>query len=288
MSDSTSRRGPAFAAAVLLAVAGVAAVAPGCAGGGSAETASPVPPPTTPAANAAADAAAVEAPEASTGTAADAIRIEPTPARPPSSAAPPDEIVILPGGREAAPGLVEAAAAERARKSAAAPSIAEVTDANLDTYGEGVVITRADPTTSDDAGRDGLAVADPAADPETYWRGRMSALRLAWRDVAEEIERLEREAGDLRRRFYAEDDPYVRDGRIKPMWDRTLDRLAEARAEAERLQTEVAAAAEEGRRAGALPGWLREGAALEPLPPRAEPERAEPAEPTVVDEPPTR
>ncbi len=36
---------------------------------------------------------------------------------------------------------------------------------------------------------------------------------------------LEKEAAGWRRRFYAEDDPYVRDGQIKPEWDRVLDLL---------------------------------------------------------------
>ncbi|MFW6206659.1 MAG: hypothetical protein ACOC5J_01865, partial [Gemmatimonadota bacterium] len=65
---------------------------------------------------------------------------------------------------------------------------------------------------------------------------------------------------------YAQDDPYVRDGRIKPAWDRVLDRIGETRSRNGTLREELQQAVQEGRRAGALPGWLREGIELEPAP----------------------
>ena len=75
---------------------------------------------------------------------------------------------------------------------------------------------------------------------------------------------------------------------IKPEWDRTLDRLHEARRTIDRAQEQLDLALEEGRIAGALPGWLRHGEELEP--PVEEPAEegepeigAEPGEPKVID-----
>ena len=78
----------------------------------------------------------------------------------------------------------------------------------------------------------------------------------------------------------AENDVHVRNGQIKPEWDRILDRLEEARAEAETAKTELAELLEEGRTSGALPGWLREGVDQEPK------EAPEPSNEHKVIEPP--
>ncbi|MDH3745756.1 MAG: hypothetical protein OES47_11715, partial [Acidobacteriota bacterium] len=51
---------------------------------------------------------------------------------------------------------------------------------------------------------------------------------------------------------------------IKPAWDRALDRLEGARELVAEASTQLDELIEEGRRAGALPGWLREGIDLEP------------------------
>jgi len=118
------------------------------------------------------------------------------------------------------------------------------------------------------------AAGDPADDDftdapagprdEAYWRDRARELRARWAAAAEEIERLETETADLRWAFYAEDDPYYRDERIKPAWDRALDDLRRARQDERAFRQQVTELMEEGRRAGALPGWLREGVELEP------------------------
>jgi hypothetical protein len=112
----------------------------------------------------------------------------------------------------------------------------------------------------------------------------------------DEIADLERDADGLRRRFYAESDPYVRDTRVKPDWDRVLDRIREMREAAERRRRELVEHLEEGRRAGAMPGWLREGIELEPAAlaeeaPRGPVEAVEPPEypePLGADPPPPR
>ena len=82
----------------------------------------------------------------------------------------------------------------------------------------------------------------------------------------------------------------MRDGQVKPDWDHALADLEEARYRAARGAEEVATFLEEGRRAGALPGWLREGAELEPEPVLETTDGTqpgnEPREPTIYDQPP--
>jgi hypothetical protein len=180
--------------------------------------------------------------------------------------------------------LIAASVAERRRRQTAPAAVAVINDKNLAEFAEGgkLTVVEAPPKGTDDSLD---AAADLArADEELYWRTRVRSLRAEWRRNADLIGKLEEQAEDLRRQFYAEDDPYVRDRRIKPDWDRTLDRLEEARRAVERSREELAAVVEEGRRAGALPGWLRAGAELEPSPEIDEemPE-LDPEEPRVID-----
>jgi hypothetical protein len=156
-----------------------------------------------------------------------------------------------------------------------------ITDKTLPQYATGQV-TFAKPKPPKEGAQ--AEAAGPDLQSEQYWRNRGLEIRTRWHRAAEEIQELERSAADWRRRFYAEDDPYFRDGQIKPEWDRTLDRLREARVESEEAQADLAIYLEEGRRAGALPGWLREGAELEPPAAKKEPAEPEPIEPPIIDE----
>jgi hypothetical protein len=111
------------------------------------------------------------------------------------------------------------------------------------------------------------ATAEPSLEqrnPELYWRTRIRDARLRWRESVERAEELAGLVGQLRYDFYATDDPWLRDSSIKPAWDRTLADLEEARQEVDFQRRTVEAILEEGRRTGALPGWLREGLELEP------------------------
>ncbi len=187
------------------------------------------------------------------------------------------------------PSLVEAAAAERKRRATAGKSIAVVTDENLADFSGGRLTEmggpqptlrrgpakpdssrRAKPEASEVGQSEDAAAsaASPASktsvDPETYWRARVLQARMNWASAVEETNHLKGKVAELRQRFYAEDDPYYRDSQIKPSWDRALDRLEEVRAAIDRYRSEVRTVLEEGRRASALPGWLREGLALEP------------------------
>lgn len=196
--------------------------------------------------------------------------------------------------REAEPRtLYEAAIAARKERAEAEPSRISVTDDNLHEF-QGESLTFAVERAEAEAGDDPEEAADPApvasseeARGEAYWRSRMGGVRLALRQAVDDLAELQNRAASLRRSFYAQDDPYVRDAEIKPAWDRALDRIAQTRETIFRLREELDAALEEGRRAGALPGWLREGIALEPrpdeLPEPREDGTHEPGEPRVME-----
>lgn len=215
---------------------------------------------------------------------------------PPARPSDPNTVVIEEGGATAPRGLVEASRAERQRRAQSGPPVAVITSKNLREYATGSVTTGPSPApaaTAEAAGND-------AAQREIYWRQRLRDLRGQWRRAFDAIEPLEREAEGLRTRFYAADDPYVRDAQIKPAWDHALEEIRRNQAAIRRFSAEVAEALEEGRVAGALAAWLREGAELEP-PAQAlerpgaatrdtnEPDSgADSSEPRVLGEPPSR
>jgi hypothetical protein len=154
------------------------------------------------------------------------------------------------------------------------------------------VLTIAEPANvAGGAADDGAAAAAPdapvgASIEESYWRQRGLEIRRRWRQAIDSIPGLVARVEELRQRFYSTDDPAYRDGEIKPLWDKALADLEEARYLAARGPEEVLAFLEEGRRAGALPGWLREGSELEPEPvvEKAIPDPAEATEPEIYDE----
>ncbi len=194
------------------------------------------------------------------------------------------QVIVVESGEDgegSSRSLVEAARAERERKAQAGPPVAVITNKTLPKYSTGQ-LTVAGPKKKEEPGQPASDL--PELRDEQYWRQQGLEIRLRWRQAAEEVHRLEQSASDWRRRFYGQDDPYVRDGQIKPEWDRVLDRLEDARAEAETAQQDLSRFLEEGRQAGALPGWLREGIDQEPIQKPAEPPSGEPVEPAVLDE----
>jgi hypothetical protein len=189
--------------------------------------------------------------------------------------------------------LAEAAARERLRRQGEAPPAVVINNKNLAEYAAGGVLTIAEPAMVA-AEADGAEAETPVGPSieEAYWRQRGLEIRRRWRESVDRIPELVARVEELRQRFYSTDDPAYRDGEIKPLWDKALADLEEARWRAERGAEEVLDYLEEGRRAGALPGWLREGAELEPEPVverlpagEVEPDPAEPQEPVIYEEP---
>jgi len=215
----------------------------------------------------------------------------------------PETLIVLEeaGPVDAAPTLVEAAEAERVRRARATRSTLRLTDKNLSHHAVGELTTSTPtaapaeaqsasneikisgtapapdqaasptpPVASESAGApagdlNGDLASDPAdSSDESYWRNRVLDIRLRWRAAYDSIEALEGQAAKLRNNFYAEDDPYYRDTQIKPAWDRAIEDLESAREDVVEYEKELGSVVDDGRRSGAMPGWLREGIEHEP------------------------
>lgn len=211
---------------------------------------------------------------------------EPTPVPVPQPAPAPGTVIVVEEGGTAGEtegGLVAAARAERARREAAGPPVAVITDRNLKEHGRGQRLTEAAPAARETsaAGRR----ADSQSE-ERYWRERGRALRERWHRTADELVSERDRAAELRVRFYATDDPFLRDAEIKPAWDRSLEKIAAREREIREIRRELDLFLEEGQRAGALPAWLNDGIELEPPAEQPPSTVSEPGEPTILAEPP--
>ena len=101
------------------------------------------------------------------------------------------------------------------------------------------------------------AVPDDAS-AEVYWRERMHSARARVEELRERVRHLELESKKLENDFYSWDDGQYRDGVIKPAWDQKREELETARRDLEQAEKELSELPERARKAGALPGWLRE------------------------------
>lgn len=195
--------------------------------------------------------------------------------------------VVDPGGAHGPVSLVEAAKAERERRARSGPPVAVINDKNVN-QSKGQITIMAEPkkprVTSE------TAAALQTLKDEQYWRSRALDIRTRLRQSTDRSKDLELSAAGWRRRFYAEEDPYFRDSKIKPEWDRVLAQLEETRNDVEITWKELEDFLEEGRRAGALPGWLREGGELEPAEakPKTTPGIVDPEEPQIYEQKPPR
>ena len=102
-----------------------------------------------------------------------------------------------------------------------------------------------------------VAPAD-AAQGEAYWRDEARRLRERVAGLREAITRLEADTRRLEADYYAWDDGAYRDRVIKPSWDKAREELATSRLDLPVAEKELAELPDRARRAGALPGWLRE------------------------------
>lgn len=221
--------------------------------------------------------------------------VTPTPAPPPPSDPPPPAperpstvVVVDHGGEETPPPqtLAEAARAEKERRQTVGKPAVVINDKNLAEYAAKGQITTGKPTATAPGGPAPAAVTAAAnAKNEEYWRKRGLEIRQRWHDAADESKKQQAAVERLRTQFYSEDDPYVRDGRIKPEWDRALDKLDQARRDIENARRDLDTFTDEGYRAGALQAWLEEGLDLEPPhPPAPKDKPSEPGEPKVLQE----
>jgi hypothetical protein len=105
-----------------------------------------------------------------------------------------------------------------------------------------------------------LDSAAPAAGErgEAFWREEARRLRERPAALRETIARLDAEVKKLEADFYSWDDGSYRDRVIKPAWDKAREDLATARKELPAVEKELAELPDRARKAGALPGWLRE------------------------------
>jgi hypothetical protein len=97
-----------------------------------------------------------------------------------------------------------------------------------------------------------------SAAEEQKWREASHAARKRVDDAKQRIEELDAATHKLESDFYAWDDGQYRDRVIKPAWDKTKADLEAARKELAEAEKNLADLPERARKAGALPGWLRE------------------------------
>ena len=105
---------------------------------------------------------------------------------------------------------------------------------------------------------DGEPPAQNSAEAEAYWRERMHSAKTRVEDLEERVRRYDQEARKLENDFYSWDDGNYRDGVIKPAWDKKREELETSKRELADAQKELADLPEKARKAGALPGWLRD------------------------------
>lgn len=101
------------------------------------------------------------------------------------------------------------------------------------------------------------APVSPGAD-EVAWRERAHAARQRVEELRAEVAQLEADVKQLETDFYRWDDGQYRDRVIKPSWDKKREELETQRRQLADAEKALADLPEAARKAGALPGWLRE------------------------------
>ncbi len=93
---------------------------------------------------------------------------------------------------------------------------------------------------------------------EARWREAAHAARRRVEELTAQLAALDGETKQLENDFYRWDDGQYRDRVIKPAWDKKREELETTRKELAQAETDLTELPEKARRAGALPGWLRE------------------------------
>jgi DNA repair exonuclease SbcCD ATPase subunit len=102
-----------------------------------------------------------------------------------------------------------------------------------------------------------IVLKDNNGRTEQEWRERAKTLRNDVAGAKERVSKFETEAKRLENDFYAWSDGNYRDNVIKPSWDRAREDLKKARTDLDSAQTALDGLADEARKAGAPPGWIR-------------------------------
>lgn len=160
--------------------------------------------------------------------------------------------------------LLEASRIAKERNRNSQPPRIVINNKNLAEYAKRGNITYASPKPPESPSPEGQETKSVDARDEHYWRSGAAEIRQDWRQAIDDLKGLKQQAEELRFKFYSTDDAAYRDLQVKPEWDRTLDRISDARKAVEDGLSNLDEFLEEGRAAGALPGWLREGIELEP------------------------
>ncbi len=93
---------------------------------------------------------------------------------------------------------------------------------------------------------------------EAEWKEAAAKARKRVADDKARVAELEAATKKLENDFYAWDDGQYRDRVIKPAWDRSRSDLETAKGELAEAEKDLADLPEQARKAGALPGWIRE------------------------------
>ncbi len=93
---------------------------------------------------------------------------------------------------------------------------------------------------------------------EAEWRQRAAQARKRVADDKSRVAELDAATKKLENDFYAWDDGQYRDRVIKPAWDRSRSDLETAKEQLAEAEKDLADLPESARKAGALPGWIRE------------------------------
>jgi hypothetical protein len=108
------------------------------------------------------------------------------------------------------------------------------------------------------AASSGSVDASGAVGGEAEWREMAQRDRKRVDDAKRRVDELTATTKKLENDFYAWDDGQYRDRVIKPAWDRAKSDLDQARIDLDAAEKELAELPEKARKAGALPGWIRE------------------------------
>lgn len=93
---------------------------------------------------------------------------------------------------------------------------------------------------------------------EAEWKAIAANARKRVADDKARVDELSAATKKLENDFYAWDDGQYRDRVIKPAWDRSRTDLETAKQELAEAEKDLADLPEKARKAGALPGWIRE------------------------------